>query len=428
MRKLIAGVLAPACLALGLVAAPATADSWKWRDRGGPEGFLSIESVGVGHRGNGPTATITFDRPLRPAQMGPKDFVILDVDSDGRGKSDEWIYLVSIRGRLRRFSYNPHSETVHAVAGYTFSRPTPRSVQLSLSSYVSEYSFAFAAGAYTETSPGCGGGCWDTVPNRGRLIHDWTPPQIKAVTEPHPWTLNTYVRFTWEALDYGLAGLKRSTLLMSEPGSGKWKVVQVRTEPGRYRLRIPVEQGANVMLRPTAIDGTMNKTLGPVRRTRVPYDQSNADGPGTFTGMWTEEEQPYAWGGTLHRSTAPMDTFAYSATANVYCFHGQWGPDAVRATFAVGGETMEFDTLGAGGYSDGYPKCITLDTVEERVATLTVQAGRMGVDWYWAGVGEGNGYDQPSREVAAHPVESPAAGAMAPLRTLRAARAVLSRS
>ncbi|MDQ4025120.1 MAG: hypothetical protein M3217_06485 [Actinomycetota bacterium] len=215
---------------------------------------------------------------------------------------------------------------------------------------------------------------------------------------------------------------------MSEPGSAKWETVQVRTDPGRYRLRIPVQQGANVMLRPVAQDGAKNKTMGPIRRTRVPYDQSNADGPGTFTGAWSEEEQPYAWGGTLHTSTAPMDSFSYSAKASVYCFHGMWGPDPVRATFEVGGETIEIDTVTAGGQSDGYPKCITLETVEERVATLTVQAGRLSVDWYWAGVGEGNGYDQPSSEVGAHPVRSPSAGTMAPPRELRAARAALSRS
>ncbi|MFN2588187.1 MAG: hypothetical protein ABR613_08720 [Actinomycetota bacterium] len=426
MRKVAAGLLAASLLGFGLVQAPATADSWTWRDRGGPARTLSIRSVSAGHYGYGPTVTITFDRPLRASQMGPKDFVILDVDSDGRGKSEEWTYLVSVRGRFRRFAYNPHSDSVSEIHRSSFSFPTPRSVRLEVTNYSPGHSQAFAVGSFTKTAPGCGGGCWDVVPNRGRLIHDWTPPQIKAVTEPSPWTFEPYVRFTWEALDYGLSGFKRSALLTSEPGSGRWKVVQVRTSPGRYRLRIPVEQGAHVMLRPVAQDGARNKTLGPVRRTRVPYDQGNRDAPGTFTGAWTEEETD-AYGGTIHRSTAPMDSFSFLATASVYCFHGWWGPDPVRATFEAGGETIEIDTFPTGGQSDGYPKCITLPAVEERVATLTVQAGRLSLDWYWAGVGEGNGYPS-SREVAAHPVESRAGGSMPPLRELRDALATLSRS
>lgn len=427
MRKLVAGVALSSSLALGLVAAPATADSWTWRDRGGSPRNLSIKSVSAGHTRSGPTVTITFDRPLRASQMGRKDFVVVDVDSDGRGKSEEWAYLVSVGGRLRRFAYNPHSEGMSEIDRSTFSFPTPRSVRLKITNYAPSYSQIFAVGAYTETAPGCGGGCWDTVPNRGRLIHDWTPPLITAVADLPTWTLGTDVRFTWQAVDYGLSGFRHSTLLMSEPGSGKWKTVQVRTAPGRYRLRIPVKQGAHLMLRPVAQDGAKNKTRGPVRRTRVPYDQSNPDGSATFTGAWAEEQQTSAWGGTVHTSTMPMDAFAFSAKAKASCFYGRWGPDPVRATFEVGGETMEFDTLAGGGFSDGRPKCITLATVEERVATLTVHAGRLSVDWYWAGVAEGDGSGAGSRQVAAHPVESQTGPAMAPLRELRAARALLSR-
>jgi hypothetical protein len=421
MHRVTVGLLLSASLALGLVATPAAADSWTWRDRGGDARVLSIRSISASHQANGPALTITFDRALRPSQMGRRDFIVVDVDSDGRGKSDQWIYLVSIRGRLRRFSYNPRTDTVHPIAGYTFSRPTPRSVRLSLSDFVSEYSVAMAVGSYTETAPGCAGGCWDTVPNRGRLIHDWTAPQILAVTEPNLWNLLDYVRFTWETRDYGLSGFKRSTLLRGEPGSGRWEPVQVRTEPGRYRLRVPVEQGANVLLRPVAQDGARNKTMGPIRRVRVPYDQSNPEGPGTFSGQWAEADEEYAYGGTVHTSTAPAAALSFSGRGNVYCFHGRWGQEPVDATFEAGGETVEINTFpGGSAPPGGQPVCITLPSVEDRVATLTVDLGRLSVDWYWEGIGDGNGYDPPSRKVAERPVESGTADGMSTLRALRA--------
>ena len=428
MKKLIAGLVLSSLLGLGLVTAPATADSWTWRDRGGTVRPLSIESIGAGHNANGPTVKITFDRPLRPSQMGPKDFIIVDIDSDGRGKSEEWLYLVSIRGRLTRFGYNPHSDTVAETHGSTWRRTRPRSVELSITPYAPGESHMIAVGSYTETAPGCGGGCWDVVPNRGRLIHDWTPPQIKAVTEPALWQFGPDLQFTWTALDTGLSGFLRSTLLRTTPGSGKWGVVQVRTSPGRYRLRIPLEQGDNVMLRPVVLDGARNKTLGPVRRVRVPYDQGNPNAPGTFTGMWTEEETEASYGGTIHTSTAPMDSMGFSGKGNLYCFLARWGPEPVRATFEAGGEVVEVDTFPAGGYSDGFPLCIPTETVEDRVATLTVHLGAVSIDGYWAGVApEPATATRPRADRTSQTAGSHLARSMPPLRELKAGRARLSR-
>lgn len=434
MRQVATRLLLSSALVSVLMQGLAAADSWTWRDRDDQSRPLSIHSVTAAHDDEGPTVTVAFDQPMRPEEMGEKDFIIVAVDSDGEEPNEEWIYLVSVEGQLQRFSYNPRTEEAYPIADWTFSRPTPESVTVKVTAHAPGYSHAFFAGSYTESAPGCAGGCWDSVPYRGGLIHDWTPPQVKGVREPSTWTFESTLKFYWEALDYGLSGFRRSTLLMTEPGSGKWRVVATRTEPGRYQLRIRgLEQGGNVGLRPVAQDGAGNKALGPIRRTRLPYDQANPDAPGRFTGLWAEEETN-AFGGSVHTSTAPMDSLVFPGRGNLYCFHGRWGPDPVRATFEAGGETVEIDTLAGGGYSDGFPTCIETATVEPRSATLVVHAGRVSVDWYWAGVYPPE-TDVAERRVVDHSASGdlpPARSLVVPARDLeagaRAVRGLLNRS
>ena len=380
-----ARLLAATSLVFALLPGLAFADSWTWRDRDDLDRPLSIRSVTAGHLDDKPMVTVTFDQPLRPEEMGEKDFVVLTVDSDGKAPNEEWAYFFAYEGQLHRVSYNPHSDEAHEIDESTFSRPTPESLEIQVTPFAPGEGHIFAAGSYTESAPGCAKGCWDWTPNRGALIHDWTPPWVHGVTEPATWTFQRTLKFYWEASDVGLSGFRRSTLLMSRPGSGRWEAVAKRAKPGRYVVFIrDLNQGSNVMLRPVAVDGAKNKTFGPIRRTRVPYDQNNERGGATFSGTWVEEGAP-AFGGTVHTSTAPMDSLTFSGNGNLYCFYGTWGP-GVRATFEAGGETVEIDTLAGDDYPGGYPTCIDTETVEDRAATLTVHAGRVSVDWYWAGI------------------------------------------
>lgn len=391
-------------LVLGLLPGLAAANSWTWRDRDDQDRPLSIASVTAGHvedppDGHMPTVTVTFDQPLRPEEMGPKDFVIVLIDSDGKEPNEEWIYLIAVDGRLERVSYNPHSDEASSIYEGTFRFPTPESVEIDVTRFAPGEGHIFAAGSYTESAPGCAQGCWDWAPNRGGLIHDWTPPWVRGMTEPSPWTFQRTLKINWEVSDVGLSGFRKSSLMMSEPGSGKWHAVATRKKPGRYKVFVrDLNQGSNVLLRPVAQDGANNKTIGPIRRTRVPWDQANPNGPGTLAGMWREEMR-HAFGGTVHTSTAPGDSMTFAATGNLYCVYAVWGPDPAQVTFEVGGETIEYGTPGGTGYTGGYPICIDAETVDERTATLTVHAGLVSVDWYWAGI-------YPS-EIEATPEEAP---------------------
>lgn len=408
MRNRRTRLFVASSLVLGLLPGLAAANSTTWRDRDDQDRALSIASLTAGHIEDQPTVTVQFDRALRPEAMGEKDFIVLMIDSDGEHPNEEWAYFVAVDGQLQRFSYNPHSEETHEIDESTFSRPTPESLEIRVTPFAPGEGHIFAAGSYTESAPGCAKGCWDRAPNRGGLIHDWTVPWVHAVREPSTWTFQRTLMFYWEASDVGLSGFRRSTLMMSEPGSGKWHAVATRDEPGRYKVFVrPLNQGSNVMLRPVAQDGAGNKTIGPIRRTRVPWDQGNPNGPGAFTGMW-QEEMTHAFGGTVHVSNAAMDSLTFPGAGNLYCFQGWWGPDPVRATFEVGGETIEIDTVSSPPtYSDGYPKCIDVETVEERTATLTVHAGRVSVDWYWAGIYPSETDTTTEQRAAAHLLGTP---------------------
>ncbi len=391
----------------------AAANPWTATDQDDLDRPLSIASVTAGHITDealqvDPTVTVTFDQPLLPEEMGPNDFVVVVVESDGEAPNDEWIYLIAVDGQLQRVSYNPHSDQFHEISDSMWSRPTPESVEIQVSKHYPGDSHAFAAASYTESAPGCAEGCWDWAPNHGALIHDWTAPWVRGVREPSQWTYQRTLMFYWEASDAGLSGFKRSTLMRSEPGSGKWRPVSTQDEPGRYKILVrPLNQGSNVMLRPVAQDRAGNKTLGPTRRTRVPWDQGNTNGPRRFAGKW-QEEMSHGFGGTVHVSKEPAASLTFPGTGNLYCFHGWWGPDPVRATFEVGGQTIEIDTVSSPPtYNDGYPKCIDLGTVEERTATLTVHEGPLTVDWYWAGIYASEFEPVTEEREATHPHPAP---------------------
>lgn len=391
MRKIVFGTVLSLAMA-SLVAGPVSADTWTWRDKGRNRGPLSIASVKIAHDqgyGGDVTLTIAFDEPLDPERMGRDDFVVVDIQSDARGKSEFWVYFVAHRGRLRSFIYYPKSREVSSDGAY-FRRPTHRSIKmLSLDHYeqTGGGGLAFAVGAYSETGPGCSGGCWDVTPNRGYLIHDYRRPDLYYFSAPEGFWLEPQVPVRWRARDQGLSGLREARLETSQAGSGRWRTVATRPA-GAQRVSVATVEGAQMMFRLSARDGAANVTRSDLAITRIPYDQASETGPGSFTGAWLEQEDPDNLGGTVHTSTAPLDSLSFPGKGNLYCVHLGWGPnEAARVRLQAGEEFADFEH---GVVEDGYelPYCLTTTEVEERTATLTVFAGRVSVDWYWSGIDE----------------------------------------
>jgi hypothetical protein len=391
-------IFAVSVLLMGaLVASPASADSWKWRDKAGGKGPLSIAAVRAGHGSSGPNLTITFDRRPEPAAMGAKDFVVVDVEADLGDKSERWIYLVGVRGRLRTFSYYPKSDSV-VVDEMAFERSGRRSVVLfPLYDHEATYygGHAFAVGSYSETGSGCGRGCWDVVPERGYLIHDYTGPDIVWFNTPNPdpefpFWYRSKMPVSWRVEDRGSSGIRRVMLMTSDVGTGEWRRAATERPDGFHRvtfhkIAVPAVEGSHVMFRLVAEDGARNVTTSPVSTTRIPYDQANESGPGTFMGLWSEEDYRGAQGGTVHTSNVPIDSLSIPGEGDTYCVILRWVTASGSATLEAGDSSTEITQPShVGDYL--WPYCVQAERVAEQTATLRIQSGRVSVDGYWTGV------------------------------------------
>jgi hypothetical protein len=425
MRKLTVALVL-SLFALGLFAtAPATADSWTWRDPGG-RGPLAISSIKVGHyRPSGaPKLTVTFNRALKASQMGRKDFIVVDYEGNGKRPSDGWIYVVARNGRFESFEYNPTTDETYGTIG--FERPTARSLRVVPWNYQSG-GYAVAAISYSENAAaGCGGGCWDAAPNRGLRIHDWAPPTFERFVAPAPtdgfWYEPT-VPVTWRAVDTGLSRLARTSVVWREPDATRWRTLVTRYGGGPQKANVTAVEGAHMLLQGLAEDGVGNTASSPYPSLlRIPFDDANESGPGTFTGMWTREEDPEAIGGSVNVGTGPA-TLTFADTANLYCVVVKWldlEPAQVRLQLDDG--TARDFGHDPGDPAARVPLCVGTPSVEEQTATFVVLAGRAGVDGYWSG-DDGTSTSQAAAATGHHDRVGHMLGARSSLRSLRRAAA-----
>lgn len=387
MRKIIQIVLLSSTLALGLAAPPAAADSWTWRDRSGGRGPLAIESVKAGHSPSGiGLITVTFDRRLRPSRMGPKDFFVLDYEGNGERPSEGWIYVVAENGHLRTFEYNPTTGETYGSIG--FERPTPRSLRV-VPWNGNQGGFAVAAVTYSENAAaGCSGGCWDFAPNRGYLVHDSTAPTFERFEAPDPLDGFWYepdVPVSWRATDMGFSGLRRTSIVWRDPQETEWRRLATRSGEGAHEVRVKAVQGAHMLIQGFAEDGAGNTTASYPSELRIPFDDANESGPGTFTGGWTREADAEAMHGSHNVGAGPAAALAFRGTGNLYCVFVRW-LDALpaRARLQVGDRGVDLN------HDATWPAvpvtyCVRTETAGDHDATLLVLAGRVGVDGYWTG-------------------------------------------
>jgi hypothetical protein len=381
-----------------LAQAPATADSWTFRDRSGGRGPLAIESVKAGHWPSGmPYITVTFDRPLKASRMGPKDFVVVDYEGNGEPTSEGWIYVVARRGRLTSFEHNPSTGETYGSIG--FDRPNPRSLRVVPWNY-NQGGIAVAAASYSKNrAAGCSRGCWDFAPNRGYLVHDWTAPVFESFVAPDPdddfWH-EPEIPITWRATDTGFSGLRRTSVLWREPRGEEWRKLVTRSVGGFQEARVRAVEGAHMLIQGVAEDGAGNASASYSALLRIPWDDANASGPGMFTGVWTPEDDPEAMHESVSIGTGPAATLAFTGVGNQYCVAMSWlGAQPVVARLQVGDQAQDL-RRDADDRAARTTPCVTAPDVGEHTATLTILAGRAGVDGYWAG--EQGSFEAPPGE------------------------------
>ncbi|MDQ3916463.1 MAG: hypothetical protein M3323_14220 [Actinomycetota bacterium] len=399
MRRAVAAPFVPLLLALTLAQQPATANSITTIDTVGGSGPLGLTKVETGHAGLYPKLTITFDKPIRPRTWGPKDFVVVDIDTDGKGASEAWVFVTPGNGRLFTSEYDPRTKWWDYSAG-RIRRVSPRSIELRLDAAWAAEGHFYAAGSYRKDGGRCSRGCWDTIPNRGYLVHDSVPPSLATLSFPQ-WALSETVRIAWRHYDRGFSKLQSTTLSMSDLESGVWRPVATAHTARRQVRDIPAgEEGAPMLFRVSAVDGNGNRSESGVLSTAVPYDQENAGGDPLFLGLWLEEENPDAYGGTVRTSTTTADAFTFGGEGDQFCVILRASEGEASFSLDGGGGTTgrAWGNLGNGFHLD----CI-YTTYGDHTAELEVVSGELMVDAYWVGLSP----EARAREAADPPDDTP---------------------
>lgn len=390
-RRRVSSVAVALCL-LGVVDTPARADSGPWPDRGDGRGALAIERIEIGHIRSWERAsyvTVVFERPVYPAELRRRDFLVLDLSGNDRARSDVWFYFLGGDTRWYPYSYDPRTRSV-GYGGFWITRLSPRSFRIVLP-YVETYfsrttgGYRFRLASFSKTGAGCSAGCWDALPNGGWLIHDWTRPWVNR------WDVSLFSHSTsgepgapiaLRVTDLGFSGLDKWRVSKRAAGAETWTNVHEGRSTRPVSRFVPAEQGEKLRLRLDARDRAGNAIRPVYRTTAIPYDDSNADAGATFFGLWEEQERDDAYLGTLHVSSTQLDTFSFTADARTYCVSYLVMEDGGYAGFEVDGSSTGIDM----SYSRTGPhgvECMEFETKETRTATVDVEEGPINIDGYW---------------------------------------------
>lgn len=386
--------MAAAVGVVGVLQAPAGADDGPWPDRGDGRGALAIERIEIGHIKSWERAsyvTVVFERPVYPAELGRRDFFVLDLSGSDDGKSDVWFYFWGGDRTWYPHSYDPRTKSV-GYGGFWIRRQSPRSFRIVLP-YVHTYfrrdhgGYRFRLASFSRTGAGCASGCWDSVPNRSWLIHDWTRPWV------HRWTVPEFsltpgdepqVPVAFRVTDSGFSGLAGWRVSKRLAGAEAWETVHEGRSTLPVQRLVPAQQGEKVQLRLEAADRVGNSVRSRIARTVVPYDDANEERGATFLGLWEEQEREGAYLGDLHVSSSPLDSFRYTAEARTYCVSYLVMEDGGYASFEV--ENAHYSGLDMSHtYSGGThgTECARFDTKEQRTVIVEVEEGTINVDGYW---------------------------------------------
>lgn len=384
MRRIAIG-LALCSIAAALGAAPASGNSITTRDAGRGKGPIRLAGLRTGHvrtdTGRLSTLTITFEQPIKPRQWGPLDFVVAAVDTDGKGKNERWYYVTSGQGRLYVSAYSPHNDWWYYDEA-RLKRVSPRSIRLTMDRLFDFEGHYYAVGSYRKDGGTCRPYCWDSIPNRGYLVHDHMAPEFSHYGRPL-WALGDSVPVSWRVSDRGFSGVRRSTLFVTDLQERRWREAARVAGPKMNVREIPAApEGSSMLFRITAEDGNGNAVDTGTFATSVPYDQENETGTPLYAGLWFENEDPDAYGGTVRTSTTTADRFTFTGEGDEFC-----------VLFRASEGEMTFSLDGGGGTSDRTwgnfetHRHLVCRWAEygEHTAEVEVTSGRVSVDAYWAG-------------------------------------------
>jgi len=311
-RQLLVAAVGLVLLSALLFSGTAAAHNFTKPDGNDSRGKLDLRSVSVSHTATGVVHRFQTYESWTAKSLGANSFFVVQIDKNNDRHYERCAFIFytnRLRGSLTNcgaqfLRFLPVSKTSGTAAKITIPTSQTGSVY-------------WWAGASLWVGPApCGGqGCVDFAPNNfPDILHDMVPPVVNMTTDPlRVWedSMGPNFGLPFDVSDAN-AGIKTWTIQSHAIGSGSWTFVLSGTGAGSKEPPIGSVEGARLDYRVVAKDRQGNRTIGPVRRVYIPFDDDNLGSQGVFSVAPTNVPNvPEAFGGS-YSEMAATDTLTYT--------------------------------------------------------------------------------------------------------------------
>lgn len=275
-----------------------------------PAGIVDLRSASMGHgRDTDIVATISTFGRLSPGDLDPDQAVIGFAFSTDQN-FDDVEQVAFVFGRGSRFHGVMATANGTFLATFRVSHPNPKTVRLVFDRrLVDEGSYFWFAFADTEGEGRC---CFDAVPNRRWVIHDYRAPAINSVTTDAvsgQTVSDSQVPVSFNVKDSGI-GLAEWRVHARPTGSEAWGIADRGTRDGARTAIVPMTQGGIFDVCVAGVDFAGNVNAENLIRVKVPLDDA-APELAYGAGWSTSGAQGTDFMGTRHVTTTVGATISF---------------------------------------------------------------------------------------------------------------------
>jgi len=276
-----------------------------------PAGIVDLRRASMGHgRGTDVEATISAFGRLTPGDLDPDEAVIGFAFSTDQNFNDvEKVAFVFGRGgQFRGVMATANGAFIDT---FRVSHPNPKTFRLVFDRRLVDASaFFWFAFADTEGEGRC---CFDAVPNRRWVIHDYRAPAINSVATDAlsgRTVSNSQVPVSFNVQDSGI-GLAEWRVHSRPTGTETWSIADRGTRDGARTAAVPMTQGGVFDVCVAGVDLAGNVNAENLIRVKVPLDDVAPEL--TYGADWsTSGAQGTDFMGTRHTTTTAGATISFT--------------------------------------------------------------------------------------------------------------------
>jgi hypothetical protein len=360
-------------------AGPAVANTKTISDPNDRPGPLDIRSASHGHAGARVTHRIsTFGTwPIGLLRPSTPNLFAVEISTDSDPALERVVLISSRNGRMIADVFTlPSGDFVGSASA---SKPNARTLRVSIlrSRLGNPAGYRWNAFSQFKAAGACSSFCFDRAPNRGRVLHDITPPVIVLTSFPQVPEDVTY-NVSFRVTDRGGSGLRRWTLQRRLFGSSAWTTIRTGTAGGLRTVAVNSVENRDDQFRVVAVDNHGNRRVSPVRLVSVPIDDTSASL--VYTGAWAPAAaDPLDFHDTLTSSSTASDSVALlNFTGRYVAWVAPGGGTGVASVVTDGPPTpvtlADFNGRRKIVFEDSFP------SVGPHSITITVTSGTVPVD------------------------------------------------